>query len=61
MSNHADKAISIADRVLSLVEDGLRPLERTIAAWPAEFSAIVWETVADIAARRASELRQKAR
>jgi hypothetical protein len=58
MSNQAEKVISIADRVVSLVEDGLRPLERTIAAWPAEFSAIVWETVADVAARRASALRQ---
>ena len=52
MSEHALRAASVADKVVSLVEDGLRGLDRTIAAWPAEFRAIIWEAVADIAARR---------
>lgn len=58
MSSHAQKAILMADKVISFAEDGLRPLDRAIAAWPAEFAAIMWETVADIAARRALVLRQ---
>jgi hypothetical protein len=58
MSSHTEKAISIADRVVSLVEDGLRPIERTVAAWPAEFRAIIWEAVADVASRRALAIRQ---
>lgn len=47
-------SISVADRVVSLAEDGLRGIDRTIAAWPAEFRAIVWEAVFEIATRRAS-------
>jgi hypothetical protein len=52
MTNHATKAIATADRVVSLAEDGLRDLERTIAKWPAEFRAIIWLAVTDIAAKR---------
>lgn len=57
MSDHALKAISIADKVVSLAEDGLRGIDRTIATWPAEFRAIIWEAVADIASRRAAGAR----
>jgi len=46
------KAISTADKIVSLAEDGLRDLDRTIASWPAEFRAIIWIAVADIAQRR---------
>lgn len=53
MSSQALKAAAVADKVVSLVEDGLRGLDRTIISWPAEFRAIVWEAVADTAARRA--------
>ena len=55
MSNHARKAIATADKIVSLAEDGLRDLDRTIAAWPAEFRAIIWIAVADIARRRVAE------
>lgn len=58
MSNHAQKAIATADKVVTLAEDGLRGLERTIASWPEEFQAIVWIAVADIAQRRAIATRQ---
>jgi hypothetical protein len=53
MTDHALKAISTADKIVSLAEDGLRGIDRTIGAWPAEFRAIIWEAVADIASRRA--------
>jgi len=53
MTNQALKAAAVADKVVSLVEDGLRGLDRTIITWPAEFRAIIWEAVADTAARRA--------
>jgi hypothetical protein len=53
MSADLQKAIGIADKVVTLAEDGLRSLDLTIANWPAEFRVIVWEAVADIAARRA--------
>jgi hypothetical protein len=57
VSDHALKAISVADKVLSLAEDGLRGIDRTIAAWPSEFRAIIWDAVADIATRRAAAAR----
>lgn len=53
MTSHAQKAISTADKVVSLAEDGLRGIELAIAAWPVEYREIVWIAVADIAARRA--------
>jgi len=58
MSEHMEKAISVADRVVSLAEDGLRSLDRTITSWPAEFRAIIWDAVADIASRRAAAARE---
>jgi hypothetical protein len=57
MSDHATRAISVADKVVALAEDGLRSIDRTIAAWPAEFRVIIWEAVADIASRRAAGAR----
>lgn len=55
MNSHMNKAISISDQIVSLAEDTLRGLDRTIALWPAEFRAIIWYAVADIASRRAEE------
>jgi len=51
------KAISVADKVVSLAQDGLAGIDRTVAAWPAEFRAIIWDAVADIATRRAAAAR----
>lgn len=53
MSAHMEKAVSLADKVVTMAEDGLRPLALSIKHWPPEFSAIVWDAVADIATRRA--------
>lgn len=50
-------AVEVADRVVSLAEDGLRSIDRTILSWPAEFRAIIWDAVADIASRRAAAAR----
>ncbi len=52
-SAHIQRSIAVADRVVSLVQDGLGPIDRTIASWPAEFRVIIWEAVADTASRRA--------
>jgi len=57
VSNRAKTDISVAVRIVSLVQDGLRPLDRTIAAWPAEFRALIWDAVAAIATARAAESR----
>lgn len=57
MSDHAAKALSVADKVVDLVEDGLRGIGLTIGKWPPEFRAIVWDAVADIASRRAEAAR----
>ena len=54
---HAEKALAIADKVVTMAENGLGPLDRTIASWPAEFQAIIWDAVADIAQRRAAAAR----
>jgi hypothetical protein len=58
MTEHALKAISVADKVVSLALDGVRGIERTIASWPADFRAIIWDAVADIASRRAAAARR---
>jgi hypothetical protein len=48
------KVISVADKIVALSEDGLRGIDRTIASWPSEFQAIIWDAVADLASRRAA-------
>lgn len=53
MSTHLEKAIDVATRVTALAEVALRGLDVTIAGWPAEFRAIIWGAVAEIAVRRA--------
>lgn len=52
------KAIDIADRVVSLVEDGLHSLDVIVRGWPPEFRAIVWDAVANVASRRAETARR---
>jgi hypothetical protein len=58
MSKHALKIIETAERITAMAEDGTATLDRAIAAWPADFQAIIWDAVAALAARRASQLRQ---
>jgi len=57
MSDHALKAIALADKVVSFAEDGTRGIDRAIAAWPAEFRALIWDAVAAIATTRAADAR----
>jgi hypothetical protein len=47
----------ISSRIVELAEDALRPLDRTIAAWPPEFGSIIWGAVAEIASRREAALK----
>ena len=49
---------ALADKIVAMAEDGLRPLDRTIASWPGEFKAIIWQAVVEIATRRAEEAKQ---
>jgi len=58
--NHIEKSIALATKISAKAEDALARLdhEMTIMKWPAEFRAIMWETVADIASRRASKAKQ---
>ena len=57
MSNHAQKAIALANQVVSFAEDGTRAIDRSIASWPAEFRAVIWDAVAAIAVQRAKNAR----
>lgn len=57
MSDHLLKAVSTADRVVALANDGLRGIDLTIAAWPPEFRAIIWEAVSEMATSRAATAR----
>jgi hypothetical protein len=58
MRTHALKALAAADKVLAMAEDSLAGLEMTIAHWPADFRAIIWEAVAGVASRRAENCRK---
>lgn len=55
MTTHAEKAIDLAEKITAKAEDALGALsvEMAIKKWPAEFRAIMWEAVAEIATRRA--------
>lgn len=55
--DHLTKSINLADKITSMASDGLGPLERTIASWPAEFRAIVWDAVALLAQAHAKNAR----
>jgi hypothetical protein len=57
MNDHAVKSIALADKIVSFAEDGTRPIDRAIAAWPAEFRAVIWDAVAEIAKQRAADAR----
>ena len=59
MSDDALRAISLADKAVSFAEDGTRGIDRAIAAWPAEFRALIWDAVAAIATSRAADARDR--
>ena len=55
MSTHQDKAQALAENITATAEAGLRNLELALHKWPAEFQAIMWDAVVEIASRRAQE------
>lgn len=55
MADH-EKATALAEKIAQVALLAL-DCEMTIAKWPSEFRAIMWEAVADKAARRAAEAR----
>lgn len=59
MSGHQDKAQALADKVTTTAEAGLSSLEMTLRKWPAEFRAIMWEAVVEIAKQRAALARSE--
>lgn len=60
MTNHDKRAVDLADKIVAKAEESLASIEREmiIMKWPAEFRAIMWGTVADIASKRADEARR---
>ena len=59
MSSHLEKSIALADQITKKAEEAVADLDLEMAMrkWPAEFRAIMWEAVADIASRRAKNAR----
>lgn len=57
MTDHADKAVSLAAKIAAKAEDALRDLDQamTFGRWPADCRAIMWGAVADIAFKRKVE------
>lgn len=59
MSTQAEKCIDIASKITAKAEGALAGLDKEMAImkWPAEFRAIMWEAVAQIASIRADAAR----
>lgn len=60
MGNDVDRVVALANKITAKAEGTLAGLERemTIMKWPAEYRAILWEAIAEIASRRADTARQ---
>jgi hypothetical protein len=58
MSEHIRRSIDLAEKLTTMAEGAVSSLDRTIAAWPAEFRAIMWEAVAEVAKHRAADARK---
>ena len=56
--SHLQQSIALADKIVSSAEHGLSAFERSISHYPAEFKAIMWDAVVEIALRRAEAARQ---
>lgn len=58
-AEHMARALVVAERVSARATEALGELDREmkLMKWPAEFRAIMWEAVADLASRRANEAR----
>ncbi len=59
MTKHMEKAQALAAKITDKAQGALAGLDREMAImkWPAEFQAIMWDAVADLAARRAADAR----
>jgi len=57
MSEATDRAQRLASMIEQRARETLDPLNRRMVVdrWPAEFQAIMWRAVADIAAREAAK------
>ncbi len=55
--SHAEKAEALAGKITDKAADALSALDREMAImkWPAEFRAIMWDAVAELAYRYAAE------
>lgn len=55
MTSHMEASIALADKLTTKAEGALSGIEREmiIMKWPAEYQAIMWETVAAVASSRA--------
>lgn len=47
--------IALAEKITAKAEAALAPLEREISNWPAEFRAIIWFAVIEVAKQRAKQ------
>jgi hypothetical protein len=52
------RSADLAEKITAFAEDGVRNLDVVIKGWPAEFRAIMWDAVAEIAKHRAADARQ---
>lgn len=52
-----EKELALAEKITSTAEAGLHNFDVTVNKWPAEFQAIMWEAIAEIASRRAQAAR----
>lgn len=53
------KAKALAEKITATASAGLNGLEITLMKWPAEFRAIMWDAVVEIARQRANEARNQ--
>lgn len=57
MNTREENARALAENITATVEAGLLNFELAINKWPAEFQAIMWDAVVEIAGRRAQAAR----
>lgn len=50
-----EKAQALAEKITSKAEDALSGIDQEIMKWPAEFRAIMWGAVVEVASLRRSE------
>lgn len=58
MTSHTEKAQALAGKVTKKAEDALATLQWEMAKWPAEYRAIMWGAVSDVALKRRIEAEQ---